>query len=452
MPKKRNERLIIFTRYPEPGKTKTRLIPLLGEQGAADLQRRMTEHLITKIRNLCPSRSLSIEIHYEGGDETRMQNWLGPEFVYHRQHPGNIGRRMRLAFDDVFQAGIEAAVMIGSDIPGITPDILREAFDNLGTHDLVFGPAGDGGYYLVGTNIASWSKSDPILFEDMPWGSAAVLSKTLETATQLGLSHILLEKLDDVDRPENLDVWYRETRSAPGTQNCSIPISVIIPALNEADNIRRTLLPLTRKDGVEVIVVDGGSHDGTADLAAALGAKVLTTLPSKAKQMNVGADAASGKILIFLHADTRLPDQFEDPIIKAVSQSGVSAGAFQLHIDSPAKGLRFIERVANWRARHLQAPYGDQAIFVTKTLFHELGGFAEMEIMEDFEFVRRLRRKGQILIVNASVTTSARRWLNLGIFNTWLLNQTILAGYYLGVPPQRLSCWYRRKKGKSAVE
>ena len=452
MSDKRNERLIIFTRYPEPGKTKTRLIPVLGKQGAADLQRRMTEHLISKIRNRCLSRSLSIEIRYAGGDEARMQNWLGAGFVYRRQHSGDIGRRMRLAFDEAFQAGLEAAVIIGSDIPGITPDILREAFDNLGTHDLVFGPAGDGGYYLIGTNKGSWSKVDPILFEDMQWGSDAVLSKTLETATQLSLSHILLEKLDDVDRPENLDVWYREVRSAPDTQSGSIPISIIIPALNEADHIKRTLSALTCKDRVEVIVVDGGSHDGTADLAASLGAKVLTTVASKAKQMNVGANAASGEILVFLHADTRLPDQFEDPIINAVSQSGVAAGAFQLRIDSQARGLRFIERVANWRSRHLQIPYGDQAIFVTQRLFHELGGYADMEIMEDFEFVRRLRRKGQILIVNASVITSARRWLNFGIFTTWLLNQTILAGYYLGIPSQRLSHWYRRKKGKAAVE
>jgi rSAM/selenodomain-associated transferase 2 len=168
--------------------------------------------------------------------------------------------------------------------------------------------------------------------------------------------------------------------------------------------------------------------------------------------MNAGAEAATGDILMFLHADTQLPDQFEDPIINTVGLSGVAAGAFQLRIDSNAKGLRFIERVANWRSRHLQAPYGDQAIFVTKTLFHELGGYADIAIMEDFEFVRRLRRKGQIVILDAFVITSPRRWLNLGVFKTWLLNQTILAGYYLGIPTERLSRWYRRKKGKSADE
>jgi len=448
MSEKRNARLIIFTRYPEPGKTKTRLIPVLGEQGAADLQRRMTEHLISEIRNLLPSRRLSIDIRYAGGNENRMQKWLGPEFIYHPQHPGDIGRRMRLAFDDVFQAGVDAAVIIGTDIPGITSDTLRYAFNCLKDHDLVFGPAWDGGYYLIGINKGSWSKANPPIFEEIRWSSASVLSKTLEIAANLGLSHILLEKLDDVDRPQDLDVWHRETRPAKDPENRNT-ISIIIPALNEAESIKRTLPALTHKDEIEVILVDGGSHDGTSDLAGSLGAKVLRTAPSKAKQMNAGAAAATGGILMFLHADTQLPDQFEDPIINAVGQSGVAAGAFQLRIDSNAKSLRFIERVANWRSRHLQAPYGDQAIFVTKTLFHELGGYADMKIMEDFEFVRRLRGEGQIVILDACVLTSPRRWLNLGIFKTWLINQAILVGYCIGIPPERLSRWYRRTEGKS---
>jgi hypothetical protein len=121
-----------------------------------------------------------------------------------------------------------------------------------------------------------------------------------------------------------------------------------------------------------------------------------------------------------------------------------------LRIDSDAKGLRFIERVANRRARHLQAPYGDQGIFVAKTLFEEIGGYPDMPIMEDFELIRRLRRKGKIAILNQYVKTSARRWRNLGIFKTWLINQIIIAAYLLGVPPERLARWYRREKGKSS--
>ena len=196
--------------------------------------------------------------------------------------------------------------------------------------------------------------------------------------------------------------------------------------------------------------MDGGSSDGTADLARSNGAKVLTSVPSKARQMNAGAEAAAGDILLFLHADTQLPKYFEAPIINTVNQSGVAAGAFQLSIDSDAKGLRFIERVANRRSRHLQAPYGDQGLFVTKTLFEEIGGYPDMPIMEDFELIRRLRRKGKIAILDQCVQTSPRRWENMGIFNTWLINQLIIAAYLMGVPPERLSRWYRREKGKSS--
>jgi rSAM/selenodomain-associated transferase 2/rSAM/selenodomain-associated transferase 1 len=449
MSDKRNERLIIFTRYPEPGKTKTRMIPMLGEQGAADLQRRMTEHLISKTRKLSSSHPASIEIRYEGGNQNLIQNWLGGQFIYNQQHEGDIGRRMRLAFEEAFQSGVDTAVIIGTDIPGISVEIIKSAFEYLNDHDLVFGPARDGGYYLLGINRISWLKANPLLFEGIPWGSAEVLSQSLDAAQQLNLSHILLQQLDDVDRAEDLDVWHKEAlKAAPNTRLSTI--SIIIPALNEADNIGPTLCALTRRDGVEVIVVDGGSSDGTADIAGSNGAKVLASVPSKSRQMNTGAEAATGDILLFLHADTQLPDNFEAPIIETTNHSGVAAGAFELRIDSDAKGLRFIERVANRRARHLQAPYGDQGIFVAKTLFEEIGGYPDMPIMEDFELIRRLRRKGKIAILNQYVKTSARRWRNLGIFKTWLINQIIIAAYLLGVPPERLARWYRREKGKSS--
>ncbi|MGD8521378.1 MAG: TIGR04283 family arsenosugar biosynthesis glycosyltransferase [Desulfobacterales bacterium] len=448
MPDGVRERLIIFTRYPEPGKTKTRLIPVLGKHGSAELQRQMTEHLISRSRKLSPHRALSTEIRYEGGNETLMQNWLGVQFTYALQPEGNIGQRMGLVFEEAFQSGVETAVIIGTDIPGITTDILENAFEKLYHHDLVFGPARDGGYYLIGIKKASWPKAKALLFKKIPWGTASVLPQTLAAAGKMGLSHILLETLDDVDRPEDLAVWQKESQMA-SSGKCPDTISIIIPALNEADTITTTLSKITNEERVEIIVVDGGSNDATADLAKSYGVNVLKAAPSKAKQMNAGAKIATGEILLFLHADTHLPKHFAKSIISAVYTKGVVAGAFQLCIDSDAKGLRFIERVANWRSRHLQAPYGDQGIFVTQSLFHEIGGYPDMTIMEDYEFIRRLRQKGQIVTLNESVITSPRRWLGFGILKTWLINQIIIVAYHLGVSPQRLSYWYRREKGKS---
>ncbi len=128
-----------------------------------------------------------------------------------------------------------------------------------------------------------------------------------------------------------------------------------------------------------------------------MGVGVLTSAACKATQMNTGAAKASGDVLLFLHADTRLPENFETCVPAALARDEVCAGAFSLGIDSKADGLRLIERVANWRSRFFQMPYGDQALFVSRSLFHEIGGYPEYPIMEDFELVRRLKQKGKIL-------------------------------------------------------
>ena len=199
---------------------------------------------------------------------------------------------------------------------------------------------------------------------------------------------------------------------------------------------------------LEVIVVDGGSIDETAELAASREAKVIQSSPGKAIQMNTGAAAAAGEILVFLHADTLLPEGFSHQIVSALNQKGVAAGAFRLSINSPAARIRFIECMANLRSRFLRLPYGDQALFMKKSLFDEIGGFPEMQIMEDFILIGRLKRMGKIVIVPNAVATSPRRWLHLGVFKTWLINQLIIIAYYLGLPSERLTRIYRREAGK----
>jgi rSAM/selenodomain-associated transferase 2 len=225
-------------------------------------------------------------------------------------------------------------------------------------------------------------------------------------------------------------------------------ISVIIPALNESATICRSLSRLKDVASLEIIVVDGGSRDNTAALAGTFGAKVVKTAPGKAVQMNAGAAAATGGILVFLHADSVLPGDFNYQIVSALNQKDVAAGAFRLGIDSTRAGIQIIESMTNWRSRYLQLPYGDQALFMRKALFEEIGGFPEIPIMEDFILVRRLKRRGKIAIVAEPVITSARRWQHLGIFKTWLINQLIVMAYYLGISPDRLSRWYRREAGK----
>jgi len=441
-------KLIIFTRFPETGKTKTRLIPALGAEGAARLQRQMTEHLISIIAKMNSPFKPAVEFRFEGGSTALMQQWLGPEFSYRPQGPGDLGRRMVRAFEEAFRNSKAAAVIVGSDIPGISAHIVQQAFGVLQENDLVLGPSRDGGYYLIGLKNTLAPEIYPRLFEGIDWGTAAVISQTLESAKDLGLQYVLLEKLDDVDRPEDLQFWEKAMRAAAHSAGPR-QISIIIPALNEAETIAETLYHLKSGGHLEVIVADGGSQDDTVRLARDHGAKVIHSKPGKAAQMNAGAAAASGNILVFLHADTLLPGEFSEQIGATLNQSGVAAGAFRLKINSRAAGIRIIEGTANLRSRFLRLPYGDQALFMKKSLFEEIGGFPDLPIMEDFILVRRLKRKGKIVMLPAAVVTSPRRWLHLGVLRTWLINQLIVIAYYLGARPERLTRLYRREAGKN---
>ncbi len=231
--------------------------------------------------------------------------------------------------------------------------------------------------------------------------------------------------------------------------NTTLPdlISVIIPTLNEAHHIGPLLQDLGRASDIEAIVVDGGSRDATAAKVRSMGARVIATPPGRALQMNRGAAAARGRLLFFLHADSRLPRGFDQVIRQAMARPGAVAGAFRLRIDAPGAALRFVEFWANLRSCLLRMPYGDQGLIVGTDLFQELGGFPMLPIMEDFELVRRLRSRGRIVILPAAVRTSARRWLNLGAGRTTLINQAIVLAYLAGVPPQRLARFYRRSRG-----
>ena len=222
-------------------------------------------------------------------------------------------------------------------------------------------------------------------------------------------------------------------------------ISIIVPTRNEAESISKLLPEMLAIPGIEVLVVDGDSSDNTVATAKALGAKVFIVSPGRAFQMNAGARAARGEILLFLHADTRLAPGFAAQVRDALSQPGVAAGAFRLAIDGRGFALRILEWLVNFRSRLLQMPYGDQGIFLRADLFSAVNGFPDLPIMEDFELVRRLKRRGRIRIISLAATTSPRRWEKSGILRTTVINQVIIIGYLFGVNPRKLTDWYRGK-------
>ena len=218
-------------------------------------------------------------------------------------------------------------------------------------------------------------------------------------------------------------------------------ISVIIPALNEEKGVREAIASATSAVGVQVIVADGGSTDGTVRIARACGVSVVTGQAGRALQMNAAAATARGSILLFLHADTQLPKHFDQAVRSTLGRTGVVAGAFRLAIDAPRPALRWMEIAANLRSRLLQLPYGDQAIFVRTDTFERMRGFAAVPAMEDYEFICRLRRIGRVGLCPNTVKTSARRWLTQGVWRTAVVHQLMVAGYHLGVSPDRLAGW-----------
>jgi rSAM/selenodomain-associated transferase 1 len=199
-----SDNLVIFTRFPVPGKTKTRLIPALGATAAAELQRRLTEHTLATVEPLGDDRDCAIEIRYAGATLPVMRTWLGDQHTFRSQCDGDLGARMGDAFIAAFEHEAKRCVIIGIDCPTLGINHVRAAFNALRTSDLVLGPATDGGYYLVGLTADRATTAIPALFEGMQWGTDTVLERTRDRATQQKLSIALLEPLDDVDRPEDL--------------------------------------------------------------------------------------------------------------------------------------------------------------------------------------------------------------------------------------------------------
>ncbi|VBB44058.1 conserved hypothetical protein [uncultured Desulfatiglans sp.] len=432
--------LLIFARYPEPGRVKTRLIPVLTPETAARLHRRMTESALKMARAAASRGEMPVTVWTTGARRRDFRAWLGTDLGYAEQASGDcdLGARMLGAFEAAFQSGAGAVIGVGSDIPSLSSEILEQAVEGLRWNDTAVGRAADGGYYLIGMKSIH-----PPLFEGIDWGTGRVYAQTSEKIRRLGLSVAELPPLQDVDRPEDLDVVRHDPRFSDVFSGKSL-VSVVIPTLEESGTIRRLLEWLGRAGvGLERIVVDGGSRDRTREIAAREGAHVLTVSGGRALQLNAGAAVARGRFLLFLHADTLPPGGCAEAICAALDRPATVAGAFRFKTDDPRAVMRLVERVTHIRSALLQMPYGDQGIFMEKRVFEEVGGFRPMPIMEDYELVRRLRRRGRIVTLREAALTSARRWKTLGVLRTTFVNQLMIAGFLAGVPVQRLHHFYR---------
>lgn len=434
----------VFAKPPRPGQTKTRLAATIGDDAAARLAHAFlldTLEGLTTYSGAQPALATTEPFP----SHVPMPEGL-PVFL---QGEGDLGARIERVMRQALEVAPHA-FSIGADAPGLPLRLLKDARHALRTHDAVLGPAADGGFYLLGLKHCP-----PGLFAGLPWSCQETFRATLERLRQSGLQVALLDPWFDVDFAEDLQPLkraiqrgeVRAERTRALLHAMDLParrpgIAIIMPALNEAERIVEALEALRDMPGIaEVLVVDGGSSDGTPELARDTGiARVLSAPRGRASQMNTGANAATAPVLLFLHVDVRLPREAASYVETALRSPRTVGGAFRIWtVDDTGEGrMNALLHLADIRSRYSGIPYGDQAIFVRRADFHAIGGFPDLPLMEDLEFSLRLRKRGQIHTVACSVRVSGRRFIARPIYYTVLTNIFPIL-YHLGISAHALA-------------
>jgi rSAM/selenodomain-associated transferase 2 len=220
-------------------------------------------------------------------------------------------------------------------------------------------------------------------------------------------------------------------------------LGIVIPTLNEEEHLAGILEDLARLEvGRDIVVVDGGSEDATAAVAARAGVRVLRAPRGRALQMNAGAAVVTGEWLCFLHADVRMPADARAALRETVARPPADAAVWKLAVEGAGVWMRVVEAGALLRDRLGGLPYGDQGFLVRRTVFEAVGGFPSLPIMEDVALARAVRRRTRLARLPAALVASGRRWRREGAYRTWIRNAVLMTAYLAGTPPERLARWY----------
>ena len=403
--------IVIFTRVPEAGKTKTRMMPHL----TAGQCKKLHTYFLKDIRKECEKTGADIFVCYTPNgeeNETEIKAILGKEKGYFPQKGETLGERMYCAMETVFSKGYRKCILIGTDVPELQVDYLWRAFQVLEKKDVVFGKTMDGGYYLVGMK-----QPYKEVFGLSEYGHGSVLEETVHVLHKANITVGYTNMLEDMDTPEDLQRYRGRMRNISPLQESETKkyvakiaeISIIIPIYNEENTIEKMQEQLeTLKEKCEIIFVDGGSKDRTLELIKPE-YKVIKGYKGRAKQMNVGAKESHGDILFFLHCDSELP---ENPLatIRRVMR-GHAAGCFGIAFHSWNFFMWTCRVISNHRVKDRKVMFGDQGIFVDRNLFFEVGMFPEIPIMEDYQFSLILKEMGVKLgMARSRIYTSDRRF------------------------------------------
>lgn len=410
--------LIIFTRIPEAGRTKTRLMPYFSGEQCAELHTCFLRDISASVRNV----DADVFVFYTGGKPCALNEIFGSRAQYIEQKGETLGARMHNAVRSVLGAGYESAVLIGTDIPAVSADIIEKAFNRIDDAHIVMGPTTDGGYYLIGMNT-------PVeeVFSLKQYGDSSVFDATVRAADDSGFRVAAVDELSDIDEAADVAFFRNEMKNSDRLRKShtgrflasSVKISVIIPTYNEKKTIGRMLEQIRPyRDDAEIIFVDGGSTDGTVE---AIGDefRLIKSDKGRAVQMNTAAKLSGGDVLFFVHCDSELPKDITGEIRRCMADH--QYGCFGVGFHSKNFFMLTNRVISNHRAFSRGLPFGDQGIFIDREVFFDAGMFPEIPIMEDYEFGRILKSKGILPGKTRNrIYTSARRYEKgtMGILRT----------------------------------
>ncbi len=428
-------RLILLLEYPVLAGTKPRLVPALGARGACALHRRLVAHALREARAFAAASGAAIEARVAGApDEAAARAWLGDGVALREAAEDGRGARLARAVETAFAEGAPQVIVMAADCPGFSVEDLAAAQEKLANHDAVFGPAIDGGFYLLALR-----RPLPALFRGIRWGERELLAQMLAAARTIPATVGRLRPLHVVDVPFDLQAW---AASPPARADGRDGVTVVIAAMGEEPKLEATLAAACAGAPHEIILV-ASATGRTAELAWAHDVMIVEPPPAGGiGPLNRGVAFASGEHLLFLPANSIPPADYAGQVRATLARPGVAAGAFALALAGDGRGRRWIERSMNARARR-QLPCAEHGLFVRRDLLDRVGAFAPLAPApaRDFAFLRRLRRFGAIVITPTSAGVTAQRWQRLGPLRTTLANRLVTVGYRLGASPELLSRW-----------
>lgn len=440
---KRNRKaLIIFMRYPEEGKVKTRLAASVGAQEATRIYEKLVRRTLGLAGDFVRARRGEVEalIAFSPIQERdRIQKAYPGPWTFFPQVGDHLGERMERAVLHAMALGYGSVVLTGTDLVDTQVSDFGQAFDVLergGNECAVLSPAADGGFFLIGLN-----RPCPSAFRPEQWGSEEICLRTEKLLCEAGFRVQKLKTRKDIDRPEDLAML----RSRPVFRST---LSVIIPTLSSPKRLSPFIafLESCLWPGDEIVAVQGGG--GTREEVESEGgtrSRWIMAPKGRGVQMNHGARAARGDTFLFLHDDSLPPPNFAYSVRKIREAPGMSLGCFGLGFSPSTPVMKMVAGGANLRTRLLKLPFGDQGLFCRREIFEKAGGFKKPYLMEDVEFVRECRRLGGLMILPETIFTSPRRYLSRGIVRAVMENQLLLLLHRLGASDRSLYSFYYRQ-------